>query len=118
MEKRYRALRIVGSIYKIAGAIVLILAIIAAIGICAAGAIGGASLRNFANEFGPGMQMGSTIGGVVGGIISGLVMLIAGGIGGLTLYATGEAIYLLMDIEENTRKAAILNQSAAVVPPA
>lgn len=107
MEKRYRALRLVGTIYKIVGAIVLILAIIGAIGICAAGVLGGVALSNFTNDLGSGINgFGPTFGGVLGGIISGLLTLIAGGIGGLTLFATGEAIYLLMDIEENTRMAA------------
>jgi hypothetical protein len=122
MEKRYRALRIVGSLYKIIGFIVLILAIIGAIGICAAGTLGGAFLRDFSNDFGPGMMngMGSTFGGVIGGIISGLVFLIGGGIGGLTLYATGEAIYLLIDIEENTRIAAgrVVQPVTVANPPA
>ncbi len=119
MEKRYRALRTVGSLYKIIGVIVLVLAIIGAIGACAAGALGGAALRDFSNEFGPGMMngVGSTFGGVIGGIISGLFVLIGGGIGGLTLYATGEAIYLLIDIEENTRLAAGRMAAPAANPP-
>jgi len=36
MEKRYRALRIIGSAYKILGAIVLVLTIVGAVGVCLA----------------------------------------------------------------------------------
>lgn len=105
MEKRYRALRIIGTMYKIIGATLLVLAIVGAIGICAAGIIGGSAMQDFTNEFGPGMRGFGMLGGALGGIISGLFALIGGGLGGLTVYATGEAIYLLIDIEENTRVA-------------
>lgn len=103
MEKRYRALRIVGTLYKILGGIVLVVAIVSAIGICLAGILGGQALADFNRDFGTGLNTVGAFGGVVGGIVSGLAFLIGGGIGGLTLFATGEAIYLLIDIEENTR---------------
>jgi len=45
---------------------------------------------------------------LIGGLITGLVLLIYGGMIALFLYATGEAITLLMDIEANTRITAEL----------
>jgi hypothetical protein len=106
MEKRYRALRIVGSLYKILGAIVLILTIISAIGVCVVGVLGGAAMNDFSREFSRGFNGMGMVGGALGGILSALAVMIGGGIGGLTLFATGEAICLLIDIEENTRLTA------------
>ena len=40
-------------------------------------------------------------------MVIGVGTLIGGGLGGLTLFATGEGIYLLIAIEENTRVAAM-----------
>jgi len=60
MEKRYTALRIVGTIYKILGIIVLALSIIAVIALCAGGALGGAAMQRSLRglDFGvPGMGM-------------------------------------------------------------
>lgn len=114
MEKRYRALRIIGSVYKILGAIILVLTIVSAVGICLAGIVGGTALRDFSREFGPGMRGMGVLGGAIGGILSALITLVFGGLGGLTVYATGEAIYLLIDIEENTRAARLAHQ----YPPA
>jgi hypothetical protein len=119
MEKRYRALRIIGSAYKILGAIVLVLTIVGAVGVCLAGIAGGTALRDFSREFGPGMRGMGVLGGAVGGILSAFVTLIFGGLGGLTVYATGEAIYLLIDIEENTRATRLAHQqpSSPVTDP-
>jgi hypothetical protein len=51
-----------------------------------------------------GVNMGA--GGPLGGILSGLVILITLGIAAITQYAIGEAIYLFLSIEENTRATA------------
>ena len=112
MEKRYRALRLVGMMYKILGAVVLVLAIIGAIGVCLAGILGGQALSEFSRDFGGDFRNLGIYSGALGGIISGVITLIGGGIGGLTLFATGEAIYLLMDIEENTRAARLVVKQA------
>jgi hypothetical protein len=113
MEKKFRALRVVGTLYKVLGVIILIVAIVGAIGSCAIGVLGGTALQSLGSNLDTGMGLRGlgVLGGALGGIISGLVALIAGGIGGLTLFATGEAIYLLIDLEENTR-------SLRHVPPA
>lgn len=100
MEKKFKALRIFGTVYKVLGIIVLILTIIGAAGTCIAGFAGGAVVQQYAEEY---------TGGIATGLIGALVALgtlIGGGISGLSLYAIGELIYLLIGIEENTRATA------------
>jgi len=106
MEKRYRALRIISTLYKIAGAIVLVFAILGAIGMCLAGVLGGTALEEMSREFGEMGGMG-LMGSAIGGILAGLGVLIGGGLSGLTLFATGEGISLLIAMEENTRMTAM-----------
>jgi hypothetical protein len=103
MEKRYRALRIISTFYKIAGALVLAFAFLAAVGLCLVGVLGGTLVEGLRSDF-------SNLGGVnsaVGGIIAGLGLLIGGALSGLTLFATGEGISLLIAMEENTRATAM-----------
>ncbi len=118
MEKRYRALRIIGTLYKIIGAIVLVVTIVSAVGVCLAGVIGGTAFEGFTNDFDFNRRGLGLLGGAVGGVISALVILLSGGIGGVTVYATGEAIYLLIDIEENTRAARLYSTQDAPHPQA
>ncbi len=100
MEKKFRALRIFGTVYKVIGIIVLILTVVGAAGTCIAGFAGGAVVQQYAEEYAGG--------GVATGLIGALVALgtlIGGAISGLSLFAAGELIYLLIGIEENTRAA-------------
>jgi hypothetical protein len=117
MEKRYRALRIVGTLYKIIGVILLIIAVISGIGVCVSGFLGGAAFQGLQN-WEPSVQGLGAIGSAVAGVIAGLGALIGGGLGGLTLFATGEGIYLLIAIEENTRTAAMHATAQAPIQPA
>lgn len=103
MEHRFRALRIVGTVYKILGAIAGILTLIAIVGICGTSFLGGAALGNAAQQFGGNGGVASLFGGVLGGLIGSLVLIIYGGGIAITLYAFGEGIYLLLALEENTR---------------
>lgn len=116
MEKRYRALRIVGTLYKVLGVILLIIAVISAIGVCVSGFLGSAAFQGFQN-LEPSLQGLGTLGSMVGAVIIGLGTLVGGGLGGLTLFATGEGIYLLIAIEENTRAAMMQATAQRVSPP-
>jgi hypothetical protein len=83
MEQRYTALRTIGSVYKVLGIIAGAVTLLTVLGI------------------------GSFLGGFLGGGFLGiLVMLIFGGGIALTLYATGEGMFLLLALEENTRVTA------------
>ncbi|MGB9592105.1 MAG: hypothetical protein ACPL1K_06275 [Candidatus Kryptoniota bacterium] len=109
MEKRYSALRLIGSIYKVLGIIVGVLTILIALSLCATSIFGGAALSQFGRQFGGENAIGGA-GGVVLGIMMGLVAIIYGGGMAVTLYAVGEGIYLLIALEENTRMTAMLLQ--------
>jgi hypothetical protein len=109
MVKKFKALRIVGTIYKIIGAIILVFTVIGAAGSCLSGILGGALFSGLADQLGSFTNSGSG-GMAAGGIIIGLGILLWGFIAGITTFALGEGVYLLIDIEENTRAAANLIQ--------
>jgi hypothetical protein len=56
------------------------------------------------------------VGSALGGIIAGLGLLIGGALSGLTLFATGEGISLLIAMEENTRATAAYLTAQARTP--
>ncbi len=114
MEKRYGALRTIGTIYKVLGIIVGVLAIIAVLAVCATGVIGGAGVSNFGrglDNFGISSLFGSILGALFGSF---LLIIYLGGLA-ITLYAIGEGIYLFLALEENTRATVALLQRQ--VPP-
>lgn len=97
MEKKFRALRIFGTVYKVIGIIVLVLTVIGAAGTCILGFAGGAMAEQYADQLGSGISTG-----LIGALVA-FGTLIGGAISGLSLYAAGELIYLFIGIEENTR---------------
>jgi len=104
MEKKYRVLRIVASIFEILAWIVLVLGLLGAIlfvvGTVAAG-LGRLGARIPLRLYYQYMGM-PAVSGLVGAIVMGLGSILYF----LFLYATGELIYLLLDIEQNTRETA------------
>jgi hypothetical protein len=108
MIKKYRALRIVGMVYKVVGTIILVVTILAAAGSCLSGILGGALFSGIADQVKSGLQVAGSGGMAIMGIIMGFVILLWGVIVGVTTFAAGEGIYLLIDIEENTRMTASL----------
>ncbi len=111
MEKRYMALRTIGTIYKVLGVLVGALTILAVLGICASSVLGGAVADQFGYELGRrGMGFGGLFGGVFGGLLVSFFAILYGGGMAVTLYALGEGVYLLLALEENTRKTVALLQ--------
>lgn len=103
LEKKFTVLRVIGTIYKVLAWIVLILGILAALAILAAGIWGEARLvRPYGIIPRPYAPLMSIAGGLFGalGIAVGAVFYF------LFLYAAGEAIFLILAIEENTRATA------------
>ncbi len=96
MEKKFKALRSVGLIFKILGGIVLIGSVILFIVAIFTGLV---SADLFGGRFG--MPRGA-------GLYGGLLTFVWGLLTGLFLFGTGEVIDLLLAIEENTRATRIL----------
>lgn len=113
MEKRYGALRFIGTVYKILGIIILVLAILGALGACAGVLIGGASFADPARNSNLPLPF---LSGVVGGIFAAIFALIWGGVVGLALIAFGDFISLMLSVEENTRTTATLLRGQPPAP--
>ena len=107
MEKKFKALRFIGTVWKILAWIALIIGVLSSVGMLLASIFGGGVLNQFGQQYGYGeMPWASWVFGVAGGIVVFIVSLIATIVNFLLLYAAGEFIYLLLAIEENTRLAA------------
>ncbi len=111
MAKKFGILRFIGTIYKIVGIILGVIAIAGAIGSCIIGFVGSTNMDTFSRQMGMDME----VGGALGGILSGLFILFGVGIAAISQYAIGEGIYLFLTIEENTRATA--NLLAHQTPP-
>jgi hypothetical protein len=103
MEKRFRALRIIATIYKVVAWIILIFGILIGFLYLAVFLIGGASTVRQG-------YYGLVGGGLIGIVFATLIMLYAA-ILFLVLYGAGEAIFLALAVEENTRETTLLLHS-------
>ena len=112
MDKKYRILRFVATLWKILAWVVLVVGTLAAIATLAGVLLGGAQLRPY---FDSGIVPFSPIvGGIiafVGGVLFTIFYFLA-------LYGVGELLQLLIGIEENTRATAtMLQQLRPAAPP-
>ena len=108
MEKRYTALRIIATLYKIAGVVIAILVVLAVIFTVVS--------QPLAIDFGYGRLSGTL--GVILAILAAIVELIVGGLSALGVYAIGELLYVMINIEENTRfTALIMRDRIQNIPP-
>jgi hypothetical protein len=97
MQRRYGALRAIATLYKIIGIIIFVLALLAAIFACLGLVLGDATLRGLAQQFGAPLGLPlANLAMVAVGLLYALIL-------GLALYAFGEAIFVFLAIEENTR---------------
>ena len=102
MEKKFTALRVIGTVFKILAWISLLLGILGAILALVTGfAVGGQDDL---------LGLGLGLGGPVAAIAMFIAALIVAIFYFLTLYSVGEAIYLALAIEENTRRTAYIVQ--------
>lgn len=113
MKKKYGALRTIGTIYKILGIVIAVITVFGSIGICIFGFAGGAMVESASQMLGEQTGGVSTAGAGIAGALAALWMLIVGAIGSVSTYALGEGVYLLLDLEENTRKTAELLDNRA-----
>ena len=100
MERRFPALRIVATIYKIISVIVALITLLAAGGV----ALGGTLLSGSPNGGGFSSPLAALSGGISGLFAAGFI-LIYGGMIAVTVWAFSDGIYLALAIEENTRAA-------------
>jgi len=104
VPKRFGVLRFFGTLLKVIAWIVLILAILSAIGV----ALAGSTLFNtFGSQLGSQAQNLSAL-GAGGGILAGIFVVILGLVYFLILYVVGESLHLQLAVEENTRLTAAL----------
>jgi uncharacterized membrane protein len=112
MEKKFTALRVIGTVFKILAWISLLVGVVGAVLALIAGiTMSGDDL------------LGLNLGGPLAAIAMFLSILIVAVFYFLALYAVGEAIYLALAIEENTRRTAYVIQqqylqSGYASPPA
>lgn len=97
MEKKYTVLRVIATLYKIAGVLIALGTILFVI----LEIVGTVASDQFLRGYG-------FTGGPVWAFLGVIVTFLAGGLSALGVYAIGEALYLLIGLEENTRFSAIL----------
>lgn len=111
--KKYAALRTIATILKILGIISLVITILIALASCVlsfgAGSVFSAISRDLYG-YGYGSDSGAMI---VAGIVGGVIILLYGGLSSLLIYGGGEMIYVLLDMEQNTRETAELLRIAS-----
>jgi len=105
VPKRFGVLRVMGTLLKVIAWIVLIFAILGAIGL---------GLTSMSGDLLPSLLGGAVppellaTMGPIGGILAAVVVLIVGLLYFLVIYAAGESIHLQLAVEENTRLTAAL----------
>lgn len=97
MDKKFTALRIIGTVYKIAGVLIALGTVLVVIAMI----VGGAA-------YGGGMMDGFGFNGPAWVIIGVISTVIGGGLAALSIYAIGEGLELLINLEENTRFTAVV----------
>jgi hypothetical protein len=109
--KKYAALRTIASIFKILGIISGVTTILLSLGSCLFFGFVGTSMN--AIMYNMTGSSGDSAATIIAGIITGLIVLIYGGFSALLIYGSGELIYVLLDMEQNTRETAELMRFAA-----
>jgi hypothetical protein len=117
MERRYHALRTIANIYRVLGYIVAAVTILSILAICGLSVASGTVVESISREIGINSSGAGVAGSIFGGLIVSLIVLIYGGVVAISLIAFGEGIYLLIAVEENTRKTALLLQNQPKVTP-
>jgi hypothetical protein len=116
VERKYRALRTIATVFKILGWIILVLGLLTACASSASLALGGAGVL-----LAPGAGRGTDAGlvwSLIMGVISFIGIAITVGLYALILIAAAEGIQVFLDIEQNTREMARkLGEKRATPPP-
>jgi hypothetical protein len=105
VPKRFGVLRFFATLLKVIAWIVLVFAILGAIGAVIAGS--SPQVAEIMNQV-PGLAGQVAGGGMIAGITFGIVILLGGLLYFLILYVAGDQIHLSLAVEENTRLTAAL----------
>ena len=95
---KYRALRIISTIYKILAWIVLVMGVL---GVCAYSVI---LATGFSSLLGQEGRVAAGVSGIVGAVLTFGVGLLTVGFYALLFFAVSEGIQVILAIEENTRQ--------------
>jgi hypothetical protein len=107
MEKKFRVLRVVASIWKIVAWLVLVLSVLGGCGAFATALMAGSQVSRSSSTFGMGM-----LGGTLGGVVMAIGAILLGVFYFISLYAVAELIDVVLALEENTRATVeLLKQS-------
>jgi hypothetical protein len=120
VEKKFRVLRFVGTVWKILAWIVLIVGLLMAVAVLVLSLVGGGGDMMGRWNVDPGLPWGPRAFGLAGGVVGFLVSVLGTIFYFLLLYAAGELVFLLISIEENTRIAAqrpVVETETYVPPP-
>lgn len=101
MEKKYKALRFIGGLYKVLSFIILVVVILGILGADIALLTGSSYLSDMA---------GFDVGGfsVIGAIFITIFGLLVGGLVFVSMYAVADLVTLLISVEEATRYTALV----------
>jgi len=113
--KKYSALRTIATILKILGIISLVLTILGALAACLISFSVGSVFNEITRDLYGYSSYDSA--SIIGGIIGGVVIILIGGLYSLIIYGGGELIYVLIDVEQNTRETANVLRIASGAPP-
>lgn len=110
MEKRYKILRFVATLWKVLAWVILVLGLLGSIASLVGTLLGGTQI--FQN-LGQGLPIGPVVMGVFAFVAGTLFSVLYF----LLFYALGEMIHLFLGIEENTRATAVLLQQLRPAAP-
>ncbi|MCX7840218.1 MAG: hypothetical protein N2559_12325 [Anaerolineae bacterium] len=107
MEKKFRVLRVVASIWKIIAWLVLVLSVLGGCGALATTLMASSQWSRQSSAFGLGI-----LGGALGGVVMAIGAILLGAFYFISLYAVAELIDVVLALEENTRATVeLLKQS-------
>lgn len=114
MEKKFKALRALATVYKVIAWIALVLGILSAIATLLMGILGGNAMAYWYRMYGdvPAFVPGGALFGIIGFLIS----LLGAGLSFLIFFAISEFILLQLAIEENTRETAYYLRGEGSLP--
>jgi len=103
MKRRYRALRVIGSIYKVLGIIVGVITLLSIVGFCLSALTGATALVSLGEELGVSREYAIIFGAIGSGVV-----FIYGVAVTLTFYAFGEGLQVMVSMAKDARETVTL----------